>query len=222
MGVGAPYYQDERITIYHGDCRDVLPTLGDAELVLTDPPYNAINRETGGLRQFDKGDADALPVDIPFLAAEFARIAPSIYVWCSDEQYTAWTCEAKAAGLSTRKCAWWKTNPSPMNGQRMWLSAMELCVFGRRKGAVFNEHCAHPVWKGPIARRTGHPTPKPEWLMQRLVSASSAPGGLVIDPFMGGGTTLVAAQTLGRRAIGIELDEAYCEIAAKRCMAVAA
>lgn len=212
-----PYYQDASVTIYHGDCREVLPTLEPVDLVLTDPPYNAINRETGGLRVIDKGAADSAPINIPELAAAFMALAPSVYVWCSDEQFTEWTVALKQSGATTRVCAWWKSNPSPMNGEHLWLSAMELCVFGRRHGATFNQHCEAPVWRGPIAQGNGHPTPKPLWLMHKLIGASSAVGGTVLDPFMGSGTTLRAAKDLGRTAIGIELDERYCEIAARRC-----
>lgn len=214
-----PYYDQDEIQIYLADCRDVLPLIepGAADLVLTDPPYNAINRASGGLRSFDKGDADALPVDVAEIAPMLVRAASgSIYVWCSDEQYTDWTQAFKDAGLTTRICAWWKSNPSPMNGQYLWLSALELCVFARKTGAYFGLHCEHPVWKGPIARKTDHPTPKPEWLMRTLIEASSPVNGLVVDPYMGSGTTLVAAKELGRRAIGIELSEAYCEIAVRR------
>jgi DNA modification methylase len=183
-----PYYQDSHVTLYHGDCRDVLPHVGKAALVLTDPPYNAINRATAGLRTIDKGGADSTPVDVLGSAPLLSAIAPSVYVWCSDEQYTDWTMAFKGAGSTTRICAWWKTNPSPMNGQHLWLSALELCVFARRRGAVFNGHCQHPVWRGPIAKRNGHPTPKPNWLMRIQ---------------------------LARRAVGVEIDERYCEIAAQ-------
>src|SRR5690606_7007773 len=83
-----PYYQDEYVTIYHGDCREILPALIGAgvEAIITDPPYNAINRGTAGLRKIDKGRADSEPVDIDSLAPVFARLARgSVYVWCAQE-----------------------------------------------------------------------------------------------------------------------------------------
>ncbi len=212
-----PYYEQDEITIYHGDARDVLPSLSLVDLVLTDPPYNAINRVTGGLRSLDKGGADALPVDITAIAGEIIRLTTgSAYVWCSDEQYTDWCMAFKRAGMTTRKCAWWKSNPSPMNGEHLWLSALELCVFSRKAGAHFGLHCQPPIWQGPTERDVDHPTPKPEWLMRLLIQASTKPDDLVLDPFMGSGTTLRAAKDLGRRAIGIELEEKYVQIAIKR------
>jgi len=212
-----PYYDHGGITIYHGDCREVLPTLAPVDLVLTDPPYNAINRASSGLRSFDKGTADNAPVDIATLAAEFVRLANgSIYVWCSDEQFTGWTEAFKGTGCATRICAWHKTNPSPMNGEYLWLSALELCVFARKPNAYFAERCAHPIWTGPSEPLDGHPTPKPVWLFSRLLIASAPLSGTVLDPFVGSGTTLLAAKNLGRHAIGIELEERYCEIAANR------
>ena len=214
-----PYYDREGITIYHGDCREVLSSLPDsmADAVVTDPPYNAINRVSGGLRSFDKGTADSAVIDIPRLASEFLRVSRgSIYVWCSDEQYTAWTMAFKESGITTRICAWWKSNPSPMNGQHLWLSALELCVFARKNNATFFRHCAAPIWKGPSEQIVGHPTPKPVWLVREQIEASVAPGGIVLDPFAGSGSTLRAAKDAGCRAIGIEIEERYCEIAARR------
>ena len=212
-----PYYQHEGITIYHADCREVLPTLEPVDLVLTDPPYNAINRATGGLRSLDKGTADSAEVDIPWLMGEFVRLSTnSLYVWCSEEQFTYWIEQAKAHGLTIRKCVWWKTNPSPMNGDKMWLSAAELCVYARHPLAYHAAFCKPPVWHGPTEFSEDHPTPKPIWLMHTLVEASCPEGGTVLDPFIGSGTTLRAAKDLGRKAIGIEIEERYCEIAAKR------
>ena len=210
---------ESTVRLIHGDALCVLRELGESSVdaVITDPPYNAINRASGGLRSFDKGVADSAPVDIESFAEEFVRVSRgSVYVWCSDEQYTAWTLAFKSRGLTTRKCAWWKTNPSPMNGTRLWLSALELCVFARKPGAYFAKHCAHPVWKGPVARVKGHPTPKPVWLMREAVLASVPETGVVLDPFMGSGTTGVASATEGRSFIGVDQELSYVELARHR------
>ena len=207
------------VTLYNGDCLEHMRGMaaGSVDAVVTDPPYNAINRKTAGLRHFDKGTADSAPVDAERLAIEFERISlGSVYVWCSDEQYTEWTMAFKRQGMTTRICAWWKSNPSPMNGQHLWLSALELCVFARKTNAPFFRHCAHPVWRGPTARVDGHPTPKPQWLMKEQVEASVPVGGVVFDPFMGSGTTGVACVQTGRNFIGCEIDGGYFEIAQRR------
>ena len=94
-----------RWAVVHGDALDVMRGLPDGcvDAVVTDPPYNAINRATGGLRSLDKGVADSAPIDIPALADEFWRLArESFYVWCSGEQYTAWTMAFKDMGATTR------------------------------------------------------------------------------------------------------------------------
>lgn len=214
-----PYYDRDGITLFCGDCREWFASAkdGSVDLILTDPPYNAINRKTGGLRKIDKGAADSAPVDIAVMAKEFLRVSSgSIYVWCSDEQYTGWTMAFKNAGTTTRICAWWKTNPSPMNGEYLWLSALELCVFARKEKAFFSRHCEAPVWHGPFQSETNHPTEKPIWLFNRLVGASCPLGGVVLDPYVGSGTTLRAAKDAGCRAIGIEIEERYCEMIVKR------
>jgi DNA modification methylase len=213
-----PYYDDGRgIVIYHGDCREILPTLPKVDLVLTDVTYGQVNRDTNGLRNLDKGDADAPTMgngEMITLISENAL--GSVYVWCSTEQVSVFRSHLETYGFSTRLCIWSKTNPSPMNGQHLWLSSVECCVFGKLSKAVFNEFCKSPVFIGPTAEQNGHPTPKPEWLFKRLIYASSNKGNTILDPFMGSGTTLRAAKDLGRKAIGIEIEERYCEIAARR------
>jgi DNA modification methylase len=210
-----PYYETDGITIYHGDCREVLPIAAD--LILTDMPYGEVNRESGGLRSLDKGVADVVTVSpavlVPLLVATSAT---SIYVWCGTEQVSDLRAGFVWAAYTTRLGIWEKTNPSPMNGEFLWLSGVEVCVFARCASAYFSESCRVPVWRGPSRRDTDHPTEKPRWLFDRLLLASCPPNGLTVDPFMGSGTTLVAAKNLGRRAIGIEIEEKYCEIAAER------
>ena len=214
-----------RWQVIAGDCLEVMRQLPDGcvDAVVTDPPYNAINRETAGLRSLDKGAADSAPIDIPALAAEFWRVGSgSFYVWCSGEQLSAWLLAFRALGATTRHCAWWKTNPSPMNGESLWLSALELCVFARKPLATFNLHCAHPVWREAVAEANGHPTPKPVHLMQRQIRASLPPNGLVLDPFCGSGSTGVAAVGDAHRFIGIENDPQWLPLARRRIADAAA
>lgn len=103
-----------------------------------------------------------------------------------------------------------------MNGEHIWLSGIEVCVFGKRKNAYFGAFCKNTVWKGNSDLKQWHPTQKPIWLFHKLIEASSQLGKTVIDPFMGSGTTLRAAKDLGRKAIGIEIEKKYCDIAISR------
>lgn len=222
------YWQNENIHLYHGKALDLLADLGDdsIDLALTDPPYNCVNQSVQERNQYagslrpstDKGEADELPVSIPDHAQELARVTSgSVYVWCGDMQLTYWLEQFEQAGLSKRPFVWHKTNPSPMNGQHLYLSALELCAFARKPTAYFDGSCLHNI----LTLKTGkevdwHPTPKPVELMERLIRVSCPPGGVVGDFFAGSGSTLVAAQNLGRKAIGCELSEQYCEQIATR------
>ena len=202
-----------------GDCMDVMPTLasGSVHLVLADIPYGEVNRKSSGLRNLDKGAADVVTFPVGEAIAEAVRIASgSVYVFCGTEQVSGIRAQMVALGLSTRLGIWEKTNPSPMNGQRVWLSGIECCVYGKKAKATFNEHCKNSVWRHPTARGKLHPTMKPVGLMERLIRASSNEGDTVLDFTMGSGSTGVACVNTGRRFIGIERDAGYFAIAQKR------
>lgn len=206
-------------TIHCGDALEWLGGLpgGSAEMCLTDIPYNVVSRKSSGLRKLDKGDADSGKVDIPRLVEELVRVVHgSMYVFCGTEQVSVIRSEFVGRGLTTRLCIWEKTNPDPMNGMHLWLSSIECCVFARKPKATFTRFCASPVWRHPIARPTGHPTPKPERLFAELVRASSKEGDVVIDPFCGSGTTAMVCEQLGRRWACCELNPEYVAMAERR------
>lgn len=205
--------------LYRGDCLELMKDIpdGTVELVVTDIPYGKVNRESNGLRSLDRGIADVVLFKLKDLVSELVRVTSgSMYVFCSTEQVSELRELMSSAGLSTRLCIWEKTNPSPMNGQRIWLSGVECCVYGKKKGATFNEHCKNTVFRHPTQPGKLHPTQKPVPLMERLIRASSNAGDTVLDPFMGSGSTGVACVNTGRNFIGIELDEQYFDIAKKR------
>lgn len=192
-----PYFQDEWVTIYHGDCREVLPTLAPADLLLTDPPYgiNFAGQPTKWQRRAgqDPEEWDCVPVQYLQKLLDWGRWQ---VVW-GGNYYTlppsrGWLC-------------WYKPDAPPSMGQ------FEL--------AWTNRDTTSRLIKCTIAdtnaERVGHPTQKP--LKVITWTLASFPEALtVIDPFMGSGTTLVAAKQFGKRAIGIEIEERYCEIAVKR------
>jgi len=220
-----PYYQDENCTIYHGDSFSILPGLDKADLLLTDIPYGEVNRDSKWCSRFnmDKGDADIADFNISELAKILTDATTgTIHVFCGWEQFSTIIAIACREGFSVRPFIWEKTNPPPLNGQYLYVSGVELAVYGKKPGAVFNASCITAVMRYPLESvNYGHPTPKSLKLFTRLVDISSNPGQLVIDPFMGSGTTLRASKDLGRRSIGIELNEKYCEIAAKRLEQIA-
>lgn len=200
--------------ITHADCMDILKQLPSncIDLVLTDFPYTEVNRPSNGLRNLYKGCADELDIDLPVLLWELIRVCKgSFYAFCGTEQVSQTRKALVDAGFSTRLLIWEKTNPSPMNGQHIWLSGIECCVYGKTKYGVFNENCKNTVLRYPLCADPArfHATQKPLALFSYLVSVSSNKGDLVLDPFSGSGTTAVACHKLQRRFICIEKDPFY-------------
>lgn len=207
------------VKFYNDDCMNILPTLADGSisLTLTDIPYDEVNRKSGGLRNLDKGKADIITFPLDDFIDEIVRVTSgSIYIFCGSVQVSHIRNRLIEYGLSVRHCIWEKTNPSPMNGQHIWLSSIENCVFAKKSGAVFNEHCKSAVWRCATERYKEHPTPKPVKLMSRLIEASSNLGDTVLDPCMGSGSVGVASKRCGRNFIGIEMSNNYFEVAKDR------
>lgn len=210
-----PYYQDSSVTIYHGDCREILPLLPKVDLVLTDPPYGISGGVGGQQHDYRKSDYSGEWSDDP--AYIEAVCAPVI------EQCRAM---AKTVCLTPgTRCMCFYQQPddagcfyapaSPRVGKFGFQSFHPIFYYGwYRDGGKANTSTSMVLTE--IAEKNGHPCPKPyrawKWLLERL----SEPSATVLDPFMGSGTTLRAAKDLGRKAIGIEIEEKYCEIAAKR------
>lgn len=194
-----PYYQDESVCIYHSDCREVLPFLPKTDLLLTDPPYGIgfaaqptkWQRRAG--KQAESWDDDAVPL---WLISQAVGLCSHAIVWGGN--YYA---------LPIARCwlSWHKPDapPSMGNVEYAWTSldqnSRQISV---SIGATNGE-------------RVGHPNQKPEAVM-RWALMQAPEGCNVLDPFMGSGTTLVAAKRLGRKAIGIERELRYVELAVER------
>lgn len=194
--------------LYHGDCLIEMNKIPDksVDVFLTDIPYDVVNRSSGGLRNLDKGVADIKTFNLDDFLNQLSRVTKgSAYVFCSTEQVSFIRKRLDEQGMTTRLGIWEKTNPSPMNGEYMWLSSVECCVYGRNKGAVFTENCKSSVWRYPTVRGKIHPTEKPVALLERLINASSNIGDTVLDACMGSGSTGVACVKTKRKFIGIEL-----------------
>ena len=207
-----------KYNILHSDAIDYMQRLDNnsVTMTLTDIPYGVINRE-GGIRNMDKGDADIMTFDLTQFVAQIMRVTSgSIYIFCSSEQVSGIRKQLDR-DLTTRHCIWEKTNPSPMHGQRFWLSSIENCVFARKSKATFNEHCQSAVWRESVERSIkDHPTPKSILLMKRLIEASSNPGDTVLDPCMGSGSVGIACKMTNRDFLGSDINPMYVSKALQR------
>lgn len=217
-----PYYEQDGIVIYHGDARELLPLTVDVDCVITDPPYSpachAGARSHNDLEEsfvtFDATDADTLR-DI--LSACGAR---RWIVATMDWRHIAAMSDEPPTGLRfVRFGVWVKPNGAPQfTGDRPG-PGWEGIACLHREGVKMRWNGGGRSSVFTCSRVDGwHPTEKPERLVRQFVQLFSDAGETVLDPFMGSGTTLRAAKDLGRKAIGIEIDEACCEHAAKRLM----
>ena len=226
------YYQDQSCTIYHGDCREVLPKTADA--TVTDPPYG-----TGHYK------SDVVVLD----AAMLAELPRPLCVFGYPERLVGLCVDAQET--PDEWITWWASNAAikAFGVHGLLMESECVAVFGRHRFQTLRQERTASsravLDKGyigndrldignPDSRRVGdvwtdaapglafnsherlHPNQKPLSVLTRLVEGVTLPGDLVLDPFMGSGTTLRAAKDLGRKSIGIEIEERYCEIAAKR------
>ena len=206
-------------TIYNEDCLTGMQRIpdGSVDLVLTDIPYNEVNRESNGLRNLDKESADIGDFDLTELTETICRKTKgSVYMFCGINQVSDIRTTMSKCGLSTRLIVWEKTNPSPMNGDKIWLSGIECCVYGKKSGATFNLHCKNSVLRFPCGKHDIHPTQKPVELFRYLLTASSNEGDTILDPFMGSATTAIACIKENRHFVGFELNADYFDKALRR------
>lgn len=203
-------------TLYRGDCRDILPTLGKVDAVVTDIPYE-ISAKSNGLRDIDYGDWDGLGcTDIALEALAMCADVPTLVSFCAWQQLSR--IPEILPNRSERALAWIKSNPPILNGQHLFLSSIETAYYGKQAGAWFGGHCEKAVWTGaaPNGEDREHRTQKPIGLMKWVIRNVVEPGSLCLDPFMGSGTTGVACVNLNRKFIGIELEQSYFDIACRR------
>jgi site-specific DNA-methyltransferase (adenine-specific) len=217
-----PYYQHGGITIYHGDCRDVLATVGHVDAVITDPPYG-VGLEAKRAKQRD-GDIKARDGSYSF--DDTAEYVSGVVVPVIDK------CRhiAKSVALTPGTRSLWLYPPADDVGCFFSAAGTGMGRWGFTCSQPILYYGSDPFLRtsqGARANSCGqtypndantydHPCVKPIRMVRWLVGRASLPGETVLDPFMGAGTTLVAAKDLYRHAIGIEIEERYCEIAAKR------
>lgn len=207
-----PYYEQDGIVLYHGDCRDILPQLAPVDHVITDPPYginlnndwqdgvhrlrgSALNTASGGMAN------DAGEIDPVALLLNYPRRIVFGFPYLYDPKATGWLVWDKEPGFKGRSL----TSPVEMASTTHWRGFRAIRL-------LWSGYMKHP----DAEDRCGHPTQKPLGLMRELVTLFTDPGETILDPFAGSGTTLLAAKQLGRKAIGCEISEAYCKVAVER------
>lgn len=216
-------------TLYLGDAMDIMPTLEKAHLAVSDVPYALT---TGGVSKSSKtmsgifamhnyaNDGQLVMATIPFpemMSAIHGVLVDDAdcYVMANDKNVHPLTDAALGVGFQFHNLlAWDKVTPTP---NRWYMKNLEFTVYlWKGKARTINNPSSKQLIRGGIDKVTGHPTEKPVYLMAEYILNSSRPGEVVIDPFMGPGTTGVAATQCGRRFIGIELDEKFFELSCRR------
>lgn len=234
-----PYWSDETCALYLGDMREVLPSLPDADCIVADSPYGETSLEWdrwqdgwpaaaalrsrslwcfGSLRMFlDRGDEFAgwkLSQDVVwekhngsgFDTDRFKRVHEIVTHWYHGE-WSGIHHKTPITEVAERSKSRWASQAA--GDHRGQINAGEYVYDGTRlERSVIYQRSMHG--------RAIHPTEKPVGILTPLIDYACPPGGLVIDPFAGSGSTLEAARLTGRQAIGIEIDERYCELAARR------
>jgi DNA modification methylase len=229
-----PYYDDGTCVIYHGDAIEVLDSIEPSvDAVITDPPYasgtrHEANKPSSGA-MLRAGRFSDRPIDLDQMTTTgFVWLLRAIGWRCRDLlvdggsflsfiDWRQWpnlvgaleTCNLRVQGM----LVWDKRSIGLGNGFR---AQHELICHAAKGVPTVYDRSVGNVLTFPRVDPVDHPSPKPEPLLQTLIRVVTEPGGLVLDPFAGSGSTLRSAKNLGRRAVGIESDEGYCEVAARR------
>ena len=217
MSLPKPYWEKNGFTIYHADCEKILAEIC-ADVVITDPPYGEQTHK--GART---GDGDKILVNFdPITSDKLRRIMELALLkrwWVAFMEWRHIAELEKTPPVNLefiRMGIWVKPNGSPQfTGDRPGTGWEGIGIFHKPGKKFWNGGGHHAVWIDN-KENTLHPTGKPQSLVNQLVGLFSTEQETILDPFMGSGTTLVAAKQLGRKAIGIEIEEKYCEIAAQR------
>ena len=216
-------YHDESGMIFNADCMEIMSSIkqGVFDVTLTDIPYDMVNRADNGLRNLDKSHADILTFNLDNFLNEIYRLTKgTIIIFCGNEQYSTiydyFSTKSAAKEGTTRQIIWHKTNPSPMNGQYIYLSATENAVWFKKRGATFNTHCKHNVFEFPTGRSKIHPTEKNHELIKDLILDNSNEGDIIFDPCAGSLAHCLVAKENGRRYVGCELNKEYFDSGIER------
>lgn len=217
-----PYYEHGGVTIYHGDCREVLPEISGVGLVVTDPPYMF-----GMMSTMHEGKAGGWG-DMMNAASFYATILRDLRRLLVNQRGAAWVFNSwRSFPVLARASfeAQWPVE-SLLVWDKEWIGpggpvglrpSYEFVALFACEGFSIPDRSQPDIWRSKWAgEKEWHPAEKPVPLLRRMIEKSGSSGRLVLDPFMGSGSTLVAAKESGRLAVGIEIEERHCETAAKR------
>lgn len=210
-------YHDKSGMIFNTDCMEFMSNIkqgGVFDVTLTDIPYDMVNRADNGLRNLNKDKADIITFNLDNFLNEIYRLTSgSIIIFCGVNQvsqiYNYFADKQNNKQGTTRQLIWKKTNPSPMNGQHIYLSGIENAIWFRKRGATFNAHCKNTVFEFPSGRSKIHPTEKNHELLKDLILDNSNDGDIIFDPCAGSLAHCLVAKENGRRYVGCELNREY-------------
>ncbi len=223
-----PYYQDDMCTVYCGDCREILPSIQGAQIVLTDPPFfmPAVHYQSRVHFQRAWSDTTILATFwsvIVDLCVKALNETGHLFTFCNGDSYAVFYPEMYGRFDRLVAIVWDKGH---VGLGRIWRHQHEFILAARWKGSAFyDDHKLRSDILHAKAVRTAkreHPIEKPPALFTDLIIPTTKEGDVILDPFMGSGTTLQAARALGRKGVGIEKEERYCEVAVKRLEAAKA
>lgn len=205
--------------LWLGDCRDILPTLPKVDAVITDPPYGiayvSARRKRGPTEML--ANDDAAPLDAVADMASLLSDGGAMYLATRFDVAAQWNEAIRTAGLTLKTPIFWdKGNHTSGDLEGDFGAQIEIFLFAHKGRHKLRGRRLSNLWRVPRDPASDHPTPKPVALMERMVASSTDAGGIVIDPFMGSGSTGVACMNLGRRFIGCEVEQRYFDIARRR------
>jgi len=214
-----PYYQDDWATIYHGDAREIIDGLQDIDVMITDSPYGIDVGNNQSAKEKRKGllvkksystykdtKENYINIVVPIIKKLIDRCKRSAVFGFAPNIFLFPTPDVIGGIFVPAGC-----------GRNKWGWTMFMPIFFYGGAPQLNLGAKSTVMSSvDISNKNGHPMAKPTAWMNWLIDLATDKNDVVIDPFMGSGTTLVAAKSYGRKAIGIEIEEKYCEIAANR------
>lgn len=219
-----PYYQDDAATIYHGDALEIMPLLpaGSIDLIVTDPPYVIGAVSAGNMASKSGGWQDMMNSASWFtswyrMAWGLLRHSGAMWSFCNWRTLPVVMRAAVDAQMPIVSTLVWDKQWIGPGGSQGLRPAYEMaCLFAKPAFAI-PDRGVPDVWRHKVGshKPNGHPAEKPVDLMRRIIRTSGTPP-LILDPFLGSGTTAVAAKAEGLRVIGVESEERYCELAARR------